>query len=110
MADIAPTPWKIIDGFGYASKRIVSKGGRLVAEVWSGAAGRAKLEDMPAMAESNARLLCAAPAMRDALPDLSDVIRWLRAGCDPLAAADELAFYQEKIDAAKAKAEGRADG
>ena len=45
--------------------------------------------------------------MTTALPDLSHVISWLQNGCDPIKAADELQVYQERIDRAKTKAEGK---
>ena len=57
--------------------------------------------------EANARLIAAAPEMYEALPDLSHVISWLQNGCDPIKAADELQVYQERIDRAKTKAEGK---
>lgn len=56
---------------------------------------------------TNARLIAAAPEMLGALPDLSHVISWLENGCDPVSAANELRIHQARIDAAKAKAEGR---
>ncbi len=55
---------------------------------------------------ANARLIAAAPTMFEALPDLSHVIIWLRNGCEPAKAADELQLYQKKIDAARATARG----
>lgn len=67
---------------------------------------RGKLVATVDTSEADALLFAAALDMYKALPDLSHVIRWLQNGCDPIKAANELQVYQERIDRAKAKAEG----
>jgi hypothetical protein len=60
---IASTPWSITSGTTHSSLWVVAKGGRLVAEVWSGAGAKVKIADMAAMASANARLIAAAPEL-----------------------------------------------
>jgi hypothetical protein len=64
---IASTPWSITSGTTHSSLWVVAKGGRLVAEVWSGAGAKVKIANMAAMASANARVIAAAPDMIDAL-------------------------------------------
>jgi hypothetical protein len=46
------------------------------------------------------RLRAERDRLRDALPELSSVITWLRNGCSPTDAARELEIYKTRIDAA----------
>lgn len=55
---------------------------------------------------ANACLMAAAPDLLEALPDLTAVISWLKAGCSPAAAAEELERYATKIKYARERAKG----
>ena len=70
---IASTPWRVApttEYDAYGSFNVRANGGRLVAVVWSGASSKTIVADMVVMAEANARLIAAAPDLRDELRTL----------------------------------------
>ncbi len=55
------------------------------------------VREMRTRADALALILAAYRKMREAAPDLTAVIAWLKNGCDPAHAVTELQIYQDRL-------------
>lgn len=71
---ITPKPWKFEAGYEYGSFDVRSKGGALIARVWSGTRLRKKPETLREMARQNAEAIVLLPDLIEACKEMADCI------------------------------------